>query len=627
MRIDGVRVVNFRTLKDVTVKFDEVTTLIGPNGTGKSSVLRALDWFFNGGKAAVLTDDDCSFRNTSEPIEVEVTFRDLSSADREALGKYAPAGAQTFTAWKRRTQDGSEILSANAKGFPEFEKVKRARNATEKKNAYNELRSQRPELQLPQANTGPLVDQAMTEWEATNLDKLEDSPEELQTNFFGFNSGGVMGGLFDYVLVTADLRAGEEAQDAKTSIIGKILERSIDRSVADDEIAAIVERSRNEQQSVYNEKFSGQLATISARLSDLVSAYSPGREVVVSPNSVELKAPKTTFAVTVVDGAAETPVGHQGHGFQRTLLISALQLLAASSAASEEGTICFAIEEPELFQHPIQAQAFAKVLRALAEDGTKNVQVAYATHSPYFVDARHFEQIRRLTRADGVPPSISVHLGTTKGVQAALTGFIASDVVVRQLGGAIIGRLSNALFSERILLVEGTSDEALFYGLADRTSEGFLEVNGVSVVAVGGKSGMPLIHAICSTLGIPTYAVFDADSGYEYRALASGADSKKVATETRNLVNQNRNLARYFGLKEVDFPETQVGPRAAVFGDTLETLLDAEWPEWQASCLLVEQTIGVSLKKNHLAYRQATAKARGSAPSVLTNILSAVRSL
>lgn len=82
---------------------------------------------------------------------------------------------------------------------------------------------------------------------------LEDNAEELQTNFFGFNGDGKLSGLFDFVLVTADLRASEEAQNIKSSIVGKILERSIDRAGADDEIARIVEASRNEQQKVYEE--------------------------------------------------------------------------------------------------------------------------------------------------------------------------------------------------------------------------------------------------------------------------------------------------------------------------------------------------------------------------------------
>jgi hypothetical protein len=53
----------------------------------------------------------------------------------------------------------------------------------------------------------------MTAWESSHTDQLVDAPETLQTNFFGFNSGGKMSGLFDFVLVTADLRASEESID------------------------------------------------------------------------------------------------------------------------------------------------------------------------------------------------------------------------------------------------------------------------------------------------------------------------------------------------------------------------------------------------------------------------------
>ncbi|HFN3717480.1 TPA: ATP-dependent endonuclease, partial [Enterobacter hormaechei] len=407
MKIQSVRIKNFRALKDVTIPFDSVTTFIGPNGAGKSTVLHALDWFFNG-KPGSLTEKDCSFGEASEDIEVQVTFADLTEKDREALGKYTPEGAATFTAWKRRSADGTDVLSANAKGFPEFNVIKTANGVAAKRELYTNLRTSRPELELPTATTGTAIDQAMTTWEASHTELLVDAPESLQTNFFGFNSGGKMSGLFDFVLVTADLRASEESIDGKSSIIGRILERSVDRAAADQEIAAIVEESRAKQQKVYEEKFQAQLKVMTTQLNEVVCSYSPGRAVTVSPAEVELKAPKTTFEVSVLDGTTETAVERQGHGFQRTILISALQLLAQSGAASADGVICLAIEEPELFQHPIQAQAFAKVLRSLVEDPDKCIQVTYATHSPYFLEARHFDHVRRLTRSSGETPTVTI---------------------------------------------------------------------------------------------------------------------------------------------------------------------------------------------------------------------------
>lgn len=621
MRIKAVRIKNFRALKDVTIEFDKVTTFIGPNGCGKSTVLRALDWFFNGGRSSTLTESDCCHGAIKDEIEVQVTFDQLSASDREALGKYAPEGSTTVTIWKRRSTSGAEKLSANAKGFPDFNDIKGAGTATAKKDLYKGLREARPELGLPPAGTGPTVDAAITEWEAANVDKLLDVPEELQTNFFGFNGDGKMSGLFDFVLVTADLRASEEAVDGKASIIGRILERAVDRAAADIEVARIVAESKARQQEVYAATFKDQLQAITGRLNEVVGGYSPGRSIVVAPVEVELKAPRTTFGVTIRDGDAETRVDRQGHGFQRTLLISSLQVLAQSGAASPEGVICLAIEEPELFQHPIQAQAFAKVLRALAEDDDRRIQVAYATHSPYFVEARHFDQIRRLTRTAGSMPLVTVHSTTITAVVAKLAGVAEESAIRNRLDAVVSNQLDVALFAERALVVEGTTEVAVLAGIADRGEIGSLEASGTAIVAAGGKQGIPLPHAILTALGIPVYAMFDGDQGCEGRLEADGRNADTIAAERKNHVTSNRRLLRYFGLPEDDFPKTMVGDGVAILEDHLESFLDAEWPEWRASCQVMEAATEVSLRKNHHAYRTATLQAAGNIPAVLTEIL------
>lgn len=619
MKIESVSIKNFRTLRDVTIPFDSVTTFIGPNGTGKSTVLRALDWFFNS-KPGPLTEKDCSFGETTEAIEVQVTFNDLTDKDREELGKYAPDGVSTFTAWKLRAPDGSEVLSANAKGFPEFNTIKAAKGATAKKEQYATLRNSRPELSLPAANTGQAVDQAMMSWESAHTDQLVDALDALQTNFFGFNSGGKMSGLFDFVLVTADLRASEESIDGKSSIIGRILERSVDRAAADEEIAKIVEESRAKQQQVYEEKFKAQLEAMTTKLNEVVASYSPGRVVTVSPAEMELKAPRTTFEVAVLDGTTETDVERQGHGFQRTLLISALQLLAQSEAAAG-GVICLAIEEPELYQHPIQAQTFAKVLRSLAEDADKRIQVIYATHSPYFLEARHFDQVRRLTRSSGENPVVTVHFATVADVRAKLNGVLNADTIDRQLDAIVANGLSVALFANRAFLVEGPTDSSVFYGIGDKTSLGSLEAAGISIVSVGGKTSIPLAHSILTSIGIPVYALFDADGGFEARAKANGKQQKKIDDERNSHVAANRSVLKYFGRAEEDFPSATVTEEVAIFEDHLEAFLSTNWPEWITACDSVEAAAGISLAKNQLAYRTATLEAAGTVPEMLTQIL------
>lgn len=624
MKIQSVQIKNFRTLHHVNIPFSSVTTFIGPNGAGKSTVLRALDWFFNG-KPGALSQKDCSFGRSDEPIEVQVTFCDLTEKDREELGKYTPTGTSTFTAWKRRNPDGNETLSANSKSYPPFSIVRGKTTAADKKGAYNELRSAAPSLELPAWSSADAVSQFMTVWEADHTDQLVDAPESLQTNFFGFNSGGKMSGLFDFVLVTADLRASEESIDGKSSIIGRILERSVDRAAADEEIAKIVEESRIQQQKVYEDKFKKQLETMTQELNGVVSSYSPGRAVSVAPAEIELKAPRTSFNVTILDGCTETAVERQGHGFQRTLLISALQLLAQSGAASAEGVICLAIEEPELYQHPIQAQTFAKVLRALAEDDNKRIQVSYATHSPYFLEARHFDQIRRLTRSTDAEPSVTVHLATISNVKEKLRDIQNEEVVDRQLDGIVTEQLAVALFANRAFLVEGTTESSVFYGVGDKTCPGSLEAAGICIVPVCGKTSIPLVHAILSSLGIPVYALFDGDNGFEARAKAKGKSQANIDNERKGHTAANRMLLKYFALNEEDFPAGIIENEVAIFEDNLETFLTTHWVEWSGACDQVEAEIGVSLKKNQLAYRMATSKAEGTVPEMLTQILSKAR--
>jgi predicted ATP-dependent endonuclease of OLD family len=340
---------------------------------------------------------------------------------------------------------------------------------------------------------------------------------------------------------------------------------------------------------------------------------------------VELKAPRTTFDVAVLDGSAETAVERQGHGFQRTLLISALQLLAKSGAASAEGVICLAIEEPELFQHPIQAQTFAKVLRSIADDASMRVQVTYATHSPYFIEATHFHQVRRLTRSSDETPVVTVRFATVADVKTKLNGALKPEAVDSKFDGISVNQLAIALFANRAFVVEGTTESSVFYGIGDKTSLGSLEAAGVSIVPVGSKSLIPLAHAILTAIGIPVYALFDADRGFEARAKANGKAPDKIDEERINHLTANRKLLKYFGETEVDFPSETVSTEVAIFEDNLEAFLSANWMEWTAACNSVEAAGGIKLAKNQLAYRTATLRAAGPVPTMLMDILAKVK--
>ncbi|QTJ71377.1 ATP-dependent endonuclease (plasmid) [Rhodococcus sp. ZPP] len=625
LRIESVGIVNFRCLDNVEVAFSDITTFIGPNGAGKSSVLRALDWFFNGGK---LDERDVWSGHDGPPrIRVRVTFTDLTEQDREALGpRYAPPTASTFTAW-RTWESGEDKMSGSALAFPPFEAIRSATSAATKKTAYNALRDEQQDLDLPKWTSASNVDGAMEDWERDHPDRLSDA-ESGGTHLFGFNGQNKLSGLFDFVLVTADLRAGEESSDVRGTIIGRILERTIDRGEVDAEFAKLADEIAEKQAAINAEHLTGQLADLAKKLSAEVESFTRGRSVNLQPVEPELKPQLTKIKVSIQDHLTETDVERQGHGFQRALLISSLKLLADHGTQDgSNSVICLAIEEPELFQHPTQARAFSTVLRDLASHPENNLQVTYATHSPYFVDARYFDQVRRVQRAtdgDDAHAKVRIRHATLESVEARLQGYVKDTVVVARWHLVCNSHLAEAFFANAVVLVEGDSDKAIFDGVAARTTH--FAIDGISIAAAQGKGHLYIPHAILSELEIPL-VVFDNDSGCEGRMQADGKEAAKILDTERNLKKGNRDLLRYLGVTEEDYPEGPVAPHVVAIPDTLESVLTTHWPAWD----LERQRIVASGQgvdgKNYPTYSLAAQTCPQTPTGVLLDVIAAARNL
>ena len=75
MKLKELKLRNFRGYKDdTTITFDDLTVIIGRNDSGKSSLLEALDIFFNGGFPD--KDDACVSGDASD-VRITCVFSDL----------------------------------------------------------------------------------------------------------------------------------------------------------------------------------------------------------------------------------------------------------------------------------------------------------------------------------------------------------------------------------------------------------------------------------------------------------------------------------------------------------------------------------------------------------------------
>jgi putative ATP-dependent endonuclease of OLD family len=400
-----------------------------------------------------------------------------------------------------------------------------------------------------------------------------------------------------------------------------------DPTAADEALKLLSETLATRHAEINIEHFQHQLVELSSALSDEVAAFASGRTVSVQSVNAEYKPQTSRFRVRIEDAGTETNVERQGHGFQRSLLIASLKLLAERGAAATDGSvICLAIEEPELFQHPSQARAFATVLRDLAESADSGIQVAYATHSPYFIEPRRYDQIRRVSRVNGAGTTFKVEVkhASVANVVTRLDGFVDADRVKKQVDGVCLNRLSEALFASAVVLVEGTGDKGVLDGVSERTTP--LSVHSIAVAEVGSKTEFFIPFAVLEQLGIPTYIMFDSDSGLEARMTADGKSAHDISNTKTNTIAENRKILGLIGETEVDWPSGDIADKALALPDDLERLLDPGWPEWEtARAGLVTAGLGFPGKDGD-TYRLAAKTAGGTHPVLLEAVITRTRS-
>ena len=74
MKIKSLKIKNFRSYEEeVVIDFDDLTVLVGKNDIGKSTILEALDIFFNDGKGTIKIDKS------------DVNVHALSNGDNESV--------------------------------------------------------------------------------------------------------------------------------------------------------------------------------------------------------------------------------------------------------------------------------------------------------------------------------------------------------------------------------------------------------------------------------------------------------------------------------------------------------------------------------------------------------------
>ena len=132
MQIQTVHVKNLRSLTDVSLTTTPLTALIGGNNAGKSTILKAIEFFFEA--APKLDVEDFSAGGENDPIEITIGFGCLTPDEVDEFGSAVIDGALLVTRQLSLGDKDTGQYSAQARVFPGFREVRLETNGTAKGN-------------------------------------------------------------------------------------------------------------------------------------------------------------------------------------------------------------------------------------------------------------------------------------------------------------------------------------------------------------------------------------------------------------------------------------------------------------------------------------------------------------
>ena len=256
MKIESVRIENFRSYKDETIILDDYSCFVGPNGAGKSTVFYALNIFFRQYKdsktdLSKLTENDFHHKDTTKEIRITVTFKDLSDQAKEDLKDYVRQDKLIVTAVAKfePSSERAEVKQfGNRLGIEDFRKFfeadKEQKKVADLKEIYSGFQSKFTDLRTSTSKADMI--EALQEYESTHSYKCSLIPSEDQ--FYGASRGANrIAPHIQWVFVPAVKDATEEGEESKTSALGQLLARTVRSKISFDEKVSELRAKAREQ--------------------------------------------------------------------------------------------------------------------------------------------------------------------------------------------------------------------------------------------------------------------------------------------------------------------------------------------------------------------------------------------
>lgn len=434
MKIKSMKIKNFRGYKEeVLIEFCNLTAFVGKNDIGKSSVLEALDIFFNEGKGTVKLDKDDINKHAvvegNKEIYISVCFEELpeniiiddsnetklqsefllnTNGQLEIIKKYPNAGAAKvfIKAYHPTNPNCADLLLKkdtelrNIIHSENIECTDRVRKSIMRAAVWNNYID---DLQLEEIEIDVTKGDTKTIW-----DKLQ---------YY----------LPLYTLFQSDRKNSDsdsEVQDPLKYAVKEILNQNELR-----EKLSIIAREVEVKLTEVSDRTLQKLTEIN---SDIANSLNP-----VIPSVESLKW-ADVFKNVSISGDEDIPINKRGSGTKRLILLSFFRAEAERrNMESDNSCVVYAIEEPETSQHAENQKILIDALLALAE--SPNSQIIISTHSSNIVKALDFTNLRLITFENELKTISSVLPGQLPYPSLNEVNYLAFDDILEEYHNELYG--------------------------------------------------------------------------------------------------------------------------------------------------------------------------------------------
>lgn len=395
MRIHSISIKNFRPFKELKeVRFGQVTTIVGKNDVGKSSILRAIKLFFDK-KPKIDLEDFHDMAGPDENIVIEVSFTSLP--ERIELEEGVET---TFKEEMLLDKDGylrirKTFLRNDPKSFEislitqDFQDTRFSGLADLSERELNE-RCKELGIDIKRAGRG-ITNKSKRE---ALRKKAREMGIKVGTHELKISSRSRVWKCIDSLLPDFELFESETRTDTSATSFQSQFRPIIKTAAERPEISDVRKKFTDYIEKSVQEEFNKLFEELK-RYTDDLSALT------VKPVFSWDKAVNLLVYGRDRHGV-EKPLEKRGSGLRRLLMVSFFQYLV-NKKKEEKLNFIFGIEEPENNLHPGLQRELVRSFRQLAKQG---YQIIITTHSPVFAGASPIEDLILIQRRGGVSRAI-----------------------------------------------------------------------------------------------------------------------------------------------------------------------------------------------------------------------------